>query len=76
MCMQSEIARYPTPNCVHCLTNGSVQTPKVILSTVKGRLSHVCEEIVFSRYRASIAQSGTQMLDVAAIEAGVLKIPV
>jgi hypothetical protein len=47
----------------------SVQTPKVVLSPAKGRLSHACEEIVFSRHRASLAQSGKRMLYVAAISA-------
>ena len=45
----------------------SVQTPKVVLSPAKGRLSHACEEIVFSRHRASLAQRSKQMLCVTAI---------
>ena len=48
----------------------TVQTPKIVLSPAKGRLSHPCEEFVFSRHRASVAQNGTQMLDGAAIAAG------
>ena len=46
---------------------GAVQTPKVVLSPAKGRLSHACEEIVCSCHKASLAQSGKHTLDVAAI---------
>ena len=45
----------------------SGQTPKVVLVPAKGRLSHACEEIVCSCHKASLAQSGKHMLDVAAI---------
>ena len=45
----------------------AVQTPKVVLAPTKGRLSHASEEIMCSWHRTSLAQSGKQMRDVAAI---------
>lgn len=52
-----------------CKAIRAVQTPKVVLSPAKGRLSQACDEIACSRQRASVAQSGKHMLDVAAISA-------
>ena len=52
-----------------CKALRAVQTPKVILPSAKGHLSHACEEIVCSRHRASVAQSRKQILYMAAISA-------